>query len=587
MEKSEEKRRRERKITTPMGIGIAYLQKDGDTPGCLVGQRNPVLFIDLLNKSDEGICLRITHRITLEEPFIMQFYDRNEQKWYLCRCLGKWINQDKADPDFFLMGCAYQRIDDKNTESSGDTINEKAPPIDYEFLKVTRFFKTIDRGGLCPLLNAMTFQRVPAGKKIIKQGEQGDACFIIQKGICTVYIERGCEKYQIARIKKGNIVGEMAILTGEVRSASVEAETDMELWQISRDQFDDISGKYPDVRNFLTELVTERFSSRKRTAKREVGKYVITDIIGKGGSAMVYGGLHQDLNMAVAVKMMNHDMAMNEDFLKKFRNEARLIAQFNHRNIVKVYDIEERFRTIFIIMELLQGMSLYEELSDLSKLPYPKIVDYLIQISSGLAYAHERGVVHQDIKPANIFIQHDDQVKILDFGVACPIATENIDFPGTPYYMSPEQIEMESVDERSDIYSLGLLAYEMVTGQRPYPDDDLVRLEELHATEDIPDPRNSDPDIPEELRQFILKACSRDREKRYRNIQEVLAQVQPLKEKYGPGKKDISRGKRKMTSLILFSNEADQPALNLLLEEFSLKAQALGITLKAADFSDI
>ncbi len=586
MGRGKEKRRRERKINSPMGIGIAYLQQDGYAPGCLADPKKPVHFIDLLDKSDEGICMRITQNLPLEEPFIMQLYDRRKQEWNSCRCAGKWINQDKTDPDFFLMGCEYQILDDKSIWRSGDKVNEAPSPLDYEFLKVTRFFQSIDRGGLCPLLNALAFQRVLAGEKIIKQGEQGDACFIIQKGTCTVYIERGGKKHQIARVKKGSIVGEMALLTGEVRSASVKADTDMELWRIGWDQFDDISAKYPDVRNFLTELVTERFSSRKRTAKREIGKYLITDIIGKGGYATVYGGLHQDLNMAVAVKMMKHNMAMDEDFLKNFRNEARLIAQFNHGNIVRVYDIEERFRTVFIIMELLLGISLEEKLSDVTKLPYKTVVDYLIQISSGLQYAHKRGVVHQDIKPANIFIRNNGQVKILDFGLACPIATENIDFLGSPYYMSPEQIEMEAVDERSDIYSLGIMAYEMVSGQRPYPEEDLIRLEDLHVEEDIPDPRDLDPDIPEGLRQFILKACSRDRKKRYRDMEQVLEQILPLKDT-SLNKKTVSMKKRKMTTLFLFSEEEDQLALNKLLEDFSRKAQALGITLKAADFPDI
>jgi len=591
------RKRQERKTNRPMGIGIAYLQQDGYNTDRIEDTKKPVHYIDLMDKTDERIYLRTARDISLETPFILQLYDRKEEKWQSCQCTGKRItpenpdknntDKNKTDSAFFLMECEYWMLDDNTVWCSADKANEVPSPEDYAFLKETRFFKSIDRGRLCPLLNALTFKRVPAGELFMKQGDKGDSCFIIQKGTCTVTIRRKEKTHQIATIKQGGIVGEMAILTGEVRSASVRARTDMELWRIGRDQFDEISARYPDMRNFLTEVITERFSSRKRTAKREIGKYVITDIIGKGGYAIVYGGHHHDLNMPVAVKMMKHDMAMDEEFLKNFRNEARLIAQFNHRNIVRVYDIEERFRTIFVIMEFLEGIPLDEKLSDVTKLSYPKVVDYLIQISAGLDYAHNRGVVHQDIKPANIFIRKNKRVKILDFGLACPISTENSDFLGSPFYMSPEQIEMEAVDQRSDIYSLGIMAYEMALGKRPYPEDDLLKLEDLHVEENIPDPKEIDPELPDELRAFIVKACSRDKEKRYRNMTEVLDHLQPLKDQYSLDQNGLPREKRKMTSLFLFSNEEDQLELNHLLEEFTLKAKALGIDLKATEFSDI
>ena len=587
MKRTRNKSKRDPKVSNLIGIGIACLPLDDGTTVCSNNPEKPVQFIDLFDRTDKEICLRITQNVKLQEPFVLKIYNRNEQRLDSCRCTGKWIKQDKTNPDFLFLGCEYKMLNNSSIWGSRTRQDHEPSSEDFEFLKATRFLKSIDRIGLCPLLNTLSFQRVSAGEIIMKQGDKGNDCFILHRGTCSVYIEQDSKKYQIDRIKAGDVVGEMAILTGEVRSATVEAETDTELWRIGRDQFDDISAKYPAVRNFLTELVTERFTSRKKTAKREIGKYVVTDIIGKGGYAIVYGGLHRDLNMAVAVKMMKHDLAMDKVFLKNFRNEARLIAQFNHRNIVRIYDIEERFRTIFIIMEFLRGIPLDEMLSNTTKLSYSKGVDYLVQISSGLQYAHERGVVHQDIKPANIFIRENGQLKILDFGLACPIATENIDFLGSPYYMSPEQIEMESVDERSDIYSLGIMAYEMILGQRPYPEDDLVRLEELHVEEDIPDPGNFDPDIPEELRKFILKACSRDRKKRYRNMKEVLEQIQPLYEKYRVGKKHIHRNKRKMTALFIFSREEDQMELNKLLEDFTSKAKDLGITLKATDFPDI
>jgi serine/threonine protein kinase len=460
-------------------------------------------------------------------------------------------------------------------------------PDDYVFLKATHLFQSIDRGGLCPFLNTLRFCKVSSGELIMKQGDEGDACFLVQKGSGIVFIQKDIKKYQIAKVKEGEIIGEMAILTGEVRNASVIAETDMELWSIDKARFAEITQKYPDVRCFLTELLTERFVSRKRIADREIGKYLIQHKIGTGGYAIVYGGIHGLLNMPVAIKMMKHDLAMDKDFLHNFRNEARTIARFNHKNIVKVYDIEERFQTVFIIMELLQGASLEEILETKAALPHFKVIDYLIQICAGLAYAHAAGIVHQDIKPANIFITAEDTVKILDFGLACPCASENVDMPGTPFYMSPEQIEMASIDERSDIYSLGIMTYELLTGRRPYPEDNLLKLMDLHVEQDIPDPWDLNPDIPKELRGFILKACSRDRDSRYKNMDEILDFLRPLKQDSYPFRKSAMPEKIKMTSLFLFSNDSQHLELNRLLEEFSAKAQKIGVTIKAADFPDI
>ena len=460
-------------------------------------------------------------------------------------------------------------------------------PEDYVFLKATHLFQSIDRGGLCPFLNTLRFRKVNSGELILKQGDEGDACYLVQKGSGIVFIQKDIKKYQIARVKQGEIIGEMAILTGEVRNAGVIAETDMELWAIDKARFDEITQQYPDVRSFLTELLTERFVSRKRIADRQIGKYLIQHKIGTGGYAIVYGGIHGLLNMPVAIKMMKHDLAMDKDFLHNFRNEARIIAGFNHKNIVKVYDIEERFQTVFIIMELLEGASLEEILETRAALPYFKVIDYLMEICSGLAYAHAAGVVHQDITPANIFITADDTVKILDFGLACSCASENVDMPGTPFYMSPEQIETESIDERSDIYSLGIMTYEVLTGRRPYPEHDLLKLMQLHVEQDIPDPWDIKPDIPKELRHFILKACSRDRQARFKNMDEILVFLRPLKKNAYPVNRSAMPEKLKMTSLFLFFSDSQQLELNRLLEEFSAKAQKIGVTIKAADFNDI
>jgi serine/threonine protein kinase len=281
----------------------------------------------------------------------------------------------------------------------------------------------------------------------------------------------------------------MAIFTGEPRRAHVDAETDMKLWSINRDQFDTMCETYPDLRGFLTDLITRRFSSERMTADRTIGKYVITEILGRGGYSNVYRGIHASLNMPVAIKMLNHDMAMDPDFSEKFRNEAKTIARLNHENIIKVYDIEELYRTIFIIMEYLEGVPLDYVLEKMERLPLRRALDIL------------------DIKPGNIFIQPDNTTKIVDFGLAVrPGTVDDLCWPGSILYAPPEKIQGEPVDERSDIYSLGITTYEMVTGQRPFAENDPAKVMSLHVNKNVPDPRRLVPDLPEEMSDFILRA---------------------------------------------------------------------------------
>ena len=430
-------------------------------------------------------------------------------------------------------------------------------------------------------------RQIKAGERFIKQGDAGNSCYIIRRGSCVAHVEKDGELHQVGRMQEGDIVGEMAILTGELRSAHVDAETDMQVWRITRDQFDVISELHPELRLILTEIIADRLRSRKLTAERTIGKYVVTDILGQGGFSIVYKGIHAGLNMPVAVKMMKHDLAMDGDFLSKFHSEARTIAGFNHENIIKVYDFEELFRTVFIIMELVEGETIKDMLAREKNLPFRRIIDLLLQICSGLAYAHSHDIIHRDIKSANMYVRNNGQLKILDFGLSAPPGTENIDFLGSVPYMSPEEIEGQAVDQRADIYSLGITAYEMVTGQRPFPEDDLMKLSEMHLNEDIPDPAELRPDVPEELRRFIFKACARNPEHRYRNIKEVIEILQPPAKEHGVPRKQISAGKRHMTTLHLLYTENQKLALKQILEEFGDKVEKLGVDLKSADFSDM
>jgi len=458
---------------------------------------------------------------------------------------------------------------------------------DYEFLTHTRLFDAIPDEAKVHLLVSMKPVHVTANERFISQGEQGDCLYIIQKGECMVLLEKAGVDHHIAALGPGNIVGEMALFTGESRNAHVTATTDMDLWKLDREEFDYLSEKYPAMRDFLTQLVSTRFARAALTAERTIGKYVITEVIGKGGWSIVYKGEHTTLNMPVAIKMLRHHMAMDRDFLMKFRNEAQTIARLNHENIVKVYDIEQLFRTVFIVMEHLQGESVQDKFKRTPTLPREKVVEILLQTCEGLGYAHEHGIVHGDIKPGNIFIQQDGRVKLLDFGVACNTGTKSERLIGTPKYFSPEQIRLRPIDRRSDIYSLGLTAFRMLTGREAFLDLDVASLCEMHLYEDIPEPRSLVPHLPEELNTVILKATRKDPLERYQGVRELIHDIEPLAAKFGLSVSKESSRHTNMMGLFLFYRNEHHAMIRRLVQDFSQELRKIGADLRDADFKDV
>ena len=487
----------------------------------------------------------------------------------------------------FCGGCTQGSFVDKRPSCLNCDFYQMVQDEEGMSNRQTKFLQFLFQENRSPFFDKMTYRHVKAGERFVVQDAVEDTAYIIQQGSCLVIVEKDGELHPVDHYGEGDIIGGLGILTGEPRRAHVEAETDMDLWVMTRDQFDEMTEKDPALMDFITELVADRLDSRRPTAYRTIGKYVATDIIGRGAFSIVYKGKHKGLNMPVVIKMMRHDMAVYPDFIDNFHNEARTIAGLTHDHIVKVYDFEERYRTLFIIMEYVQGDPLIDMISHLRALPAKLAVNFLGQICSALEYAHQRGIVHRDINPSNIIIQPNDQLKIFDFGLACPAGTEDFSNTGTAFYMAPEQIEGDPVDPRTDIYALGITVYEMVTGRRPFPEDDLKSLLDLHLSHNIPDPAQIVPDLPELLCNFIIKAGRVNPAERYQNVAEAIEDLQPLVGEFGLTNKDLSMEKRKMASLFLIYKDEHQLALKELVDDFSTKVQNLGIVLKAADFKDL
>jgi CRP-like cAMP-binding protein len=433
-----------------------------------------------------------------------------------------------------------------------------------------------------PFLDMMSCMKAEAGERLAIQGEIRDTVYIIQRGSCIVLVEKNGVLHPVGHRTRGDLIGITSVLTGEPQRAHVEAESDLELWVLSRMFFEKISKEDHGLLEFLTEVVASRFNSKRPISDRQIGKYVATDVIGSGAYSIVYRGYHSALNMPVAIKMMKHDMALRPDFQSGFLNEAKTIAKLSHENIVKVYDIEERFKTFFIVMEYLEGSSLRDMLHIMKRLSPKLTVRYLLQICMGLQYAHKHQIVHQDIKPGNIFIAPDTKVRILDFGLSAPFGSEGL-MCGSPYYMAPEQVECLPVDNRADIYSLGITVYEMVTGKKPFNSDNEWDMMQMRVKSDIPDPATVLPELPDGLRRFILKACSRIPVDRYLNIEQVLEDLEPLAQEYGFPEMSRDSERQNISTIFLFYGEEHQSALKHLMEDLNSKAKKVGIKMKVSD----
>ena len=473
------------------------------------------------------------------------------------------------------------------TKPVKDHSNKNMTEEDFSFLMQTQFFEAIPDDARFHLLSAMTAKTVPAGERFIRQGEEGNCLYIIQEGTCAVTLEREGAAHPLERFGPGDIVGEMAILTGEKRSAHVDAEVDMVLWLISRKSFDPICEEFPQLREFLTRLVTNRLTKCMLTAERVVGKYVADRVIGSGGGSVVYQGYHSALSMPVAIKMLKHTMAMDHAFVELFRNEAKIIAQLNHENIVKVYDVEELYRTFFIVMEYVEGVTLKQVLEQPDRPALPTMVDCLLQLCFGLQHAHEKGVIHRDIKPGNVLVQKDSRIKIFDFGLACTPGTRDEYVSGTVLYLSPEQIKGDPMDDRTDIYSLGIMAHEMFTGRKACPVADTATVLNWHLKADIEDPRLCSPDLPDELADFLIRATNRDPEQRYQKVSQIIYELMPLADKLGVG---AGRGPGldlNMMSLFLFYRPEQHVIMQRLVKDFSRELQKVGARLRGVDFKDV
>jgi len=305
----------------------------------------------------------------------------------------------------------------------------------------------------------------------------------------------------------------------------------------------------PDTKNFCSECGTRltlqnepssSFTKTLETPTEELtrgsvfaGRYEVIEELGKGGMGRVYRVFDKKVDGEVALKLINSEISSDKKTVERFRNELKIARDITHKNVCRMYDLNEDHGTHYITMEYVPGGDLKRFIRRSKQLGISTALSIAKQICEGLEEAHNLGIVHRDLKPQNIMIDDDGNVRIMDFGIARTIRSKGITGPGmmigTPEYMSPEQAEAKEIDLCSDIYSFGVILYEMVTGQLPFEGDTPLSIAMKHKGERPKDPRDLNTQAPEDLSQLILKCMEKDKERRYQSTNELLSELANIK----------------------------------------------------------
>ena len=323
-----------------------------------------------------------------------------------------------------------------------------------------------------------------------------------------------------------------------------------------------------------------------------LGKYRVLEALGRGGMAQVYRGYHPQLDRHVAIKILRADLVEQEEFLERFRREAHAVSGLRHPNIVAVFDFDTQDDFYYMVMELLEGDTLRARLNEYrvrkERMPLNEIVRVLADILNGLEYAHSEGVIHRDIKPANIMLTKKNQAVLTDFGIAQIMGSTKVTatgaMMGTVNYMAPEQGLEGRCDVRSEIYSLGIVLYEMLTGYTPFDADTPLAILMKHLNDPLPLPSQLDPSLPPSFEQIVLKALAKDPEDRFQSAAEMLAAIQNMTQELSSETRQMVLPPGGIAPQVVFSGDSRQQIVDrkLAKEDTDMDIQPLASVAKQA-----
>lgn len=399
----------------------------------------------------------------------------------------------------------------------------KQDKIDIEsaltFLKSVGVFKGLDARIISSMATRLCMIKFDAGEYIIRKGELGQYMLIIKQGLVNVELEQG----GIER-GSGSVIGEIALLSNKPCKANVIAQIDTEAFALYRDDFQILLTKHNKFASVMTELMKSRMFGPEGINR--IGKYKILSQLGEGGMSIVYNALDTVLGREVAIKMLRYEIAAKDNFKKRFRQEAITIANLRHSNILQVMEAIEDYSTEFIVMEKLDGYDLKYFIEQQGVFSGEQTCDVISQVAMALEYASNKrngGIIHRDIKLANIVLDDTGHVRLMDFGIAVTDGEVPDNYEGTLPYMAPEVLQKKPFDYRIDIYALGITAFAMLTGKTPFMAPTADTLITKQIEEPPPDIDSVVDGIPDGLAEFIRRALIKDPEQRISSWPEIQA----------------------------------------------------------------
>ncbi len=376
-----------------------------------------------------------------------------------------------------------------------------------------------------------------AGEYLIRQGGPGDSLMLIREGTVNIIVadELGTP-HEIDRSVPGDILGEMALLTEAPRSASIVAREPVRAAILSAQTFHDYANRNPVISQVLTQLFVERLGGNRRDvlSGKTLDHYRIVRRLGKGGMAIVYEGNHEVTGLRVALKMLSHRLVYDKPSLAWFQREADIIEGFSHPNIVRMVGRFRAFHSYFIAMEFCDGITLERLIRLNGPLNEDDFRKAFGQMASALNYAHERNVIHRDIKPVNLMLNFDGHIKLMDFGLAMPLqkrtseADAERQIVGTPRYMAPEQLKGRELTKAADLFSLGCTAFKLLTGESLFTEPDVIKLREVHSAWKVSDFIAQRSDLSPDILELLAGCLQRRPEKRTCDLAKYAAWAAPL-----------------------------------------------------------
>jgi hypothetical protein len=388
------------------------------------------------------------------------------------------------------------------------------------FLRDVPPFHTLSDEALAALAGQARAVRFRPGAPIVRAGEPGDAMYVVAEGLVLAKVEEDGRARHLGWIGPGEIFGEMALLSGDPRTADVVADERTTCVAVDRAPFHALVRQNREVARFLTELAGRRLLDGGQIA--QVGRYRVLHEVGRGGMGTVFAGWDEQLRRPVALKMLAHELVFDEEFGARFATEASIIAGLHHPNVVQVFDYEAAYATQFIVMELLAGETLGDRMERERQLDEALVRRVVLQLASALGHAHERGITHRDVKPDNVMLCADGSLKLMDFGIAGDLGADEGRPIGTPIYMSPEQMRGREIDQRTDIYALGVMAFGLLTGMSPFREEDLDALIAEKETAPLPPLGDWRPEVSAAMATFIERACAAHPDDRFPDCAAVL-----------------------------------------------------------------